>query len=425
MSKNIFDELREHFGSGNWFVNAEAREKTKTNEQKILDKEFHSSVKDGNRERSVELFDKGATNDYHGYDGRTALHWACEKGDLNIAKKIIQKFQAELERKTTFGDGFLTPIGFAFQGRQTEVAKWLLQMGAKNLIFQAVQSAGNNGDVFGFDIIHQTGRATEYISEDLPKMKELKVLTTNRTLYGLQKLMKYYEMDEKTFATIVNILLNFKFENDPNGEKLWNEEIAEFEIINQWAIRNEKWDYFIDNCTKTGGIGILEFVPRDLVPEILTKVLNNWIKSNKEIVDKTFDDLKKFLKLHEKDEEMFNPLITVYEQFDVDQNGHLVKHLESTNQTLFKHILDFGHGQLKEDISQTSNHTTIQNLCEACTEGNERKVNVIISEFQDILDEPIPSGSPTPLSNAIQYGQLEIMEILIKKGAKNIIQNLI
>ena len=641
MSTSYFDELREHFGTENWFVNAEAREKTKTNEQKILDKEFYWAVKDGNREFSVELFDKGATNDYREYDGWSALHWTCYKGDLNIAKKIIQKFPAELERKTTFFGGFITPIGIAFKGRQTEAAKWLLRIGAKNPIFQAVQSC----DGFSFDIIHQTGRATEYISEDLSKIKELKVMTRERTLIGLRKLMKYYEMNEKTFATIVNILSNFKFENDPNGEKLWNEKIAEFKIINQWAIRNEKWDYFVENCTKTGGTGILEFVPRDLVPKLLAKVLNNWIKSYKKllteagtlygiekllkyfetdesnftkiliilsnlefeeitgkekvvnlkiikkwairkenrdflienciqnetfgglillpkdlvpdslskiltswrktnqnvlmesktmqdleivmkyfendklvlrkllnvlfntnfqndlnkkklwkenihrqivaklpnagilnedylrfemciqnaaeaklrltkdeileivskvlhnlkgssqkILDKIFDDLEKFLQLHEKTEEVFSTLIAAYEQFDVDQNDLLVKHSESTNQTLFKHILVFGYGKLNEDISQASNGTTgeteeirinlIQKLCEACKNGDEKMVTKIIGEFTHILDEPI-WDDPTPLSTAIQYSQWEIVKILLEKGAGNVIHNLI
>jgi len=51
----------------------------------------------------------------------------------------LSKFPDEIERATTPEKGLCTPIGYAFLGRNTEIAKWLIQMGAQNLIHNAIQ----------------------------------------------------------------------------------------------------------------------------------------------------------------------------------------------------------------------------------------------------------------------------------------------
>ena len=83
MSENYLDERRENFRSEQWLINAKNRETTKTEEQRELDKQFWEACLGRNRERSVDLFEKGATNDYQ-WDGRSALHFACYHGDRNI-----------------------------------------------------------------------------------------------------------------------------------------------------------------------------------------------------------------------------------------------------------------------------------------------------------------------------------------------------
>ena len=76
-----------------------------------------------------------------------------------------------------------------------------------------------------FELIGQTGKTIEFIKEDLPRIKQLNLLTVKETLNGVKKLMKFYENDENIFNLIIDILLSFKFENGPDAEK-WEEKRA-------------------------------------------------------------------------------------------------------------------------------------------------------------------------------------------------------
>ena len=210
MSRNYFDELRETYGSEKWFINVENREKTKTEEQRELDYQFWKACFGGDSERAVDLFKKGATNDYQ-FNGDSALHLVCNKGHQNIAEDIIRLFPEEIERKTMIGKGFRTPIGYAFKGGKTEVGKWLIQMGAQNPIHNAIWCGKDYEAIF--KIIEETGKSLEYIIEDLPRLKNLNLLTQKWTLDGIKELLNFYENDEKIFQTIIFILASLELDN--------------------------------------------------------------------------------------------------------------------------------------------------------------------------------------------------------------------
>ena len=56
---------------------------------------------------------------------------------------------------------FSTPIAYAFFGVQTEIANWLIQMGAQNPIYNAIVIGTNHEN--SFTITEETGRTLEFI----------------------------------------------------------------------------------------------------------------------------------------------------------------------------------------------------------------------------------------------------------------------
>jgi len=122
------------------------------------------------------------------------------------------------------GYGFRTPIGYAFSGGKSKMAKWLIQMGAQNLIHNAIWSENYANS---FQIIDETGKTLANIKEDLPRIKNLNLLTDEWTLDGIKELVKFYEKDETIFRTILFILMNLKLDNDPEKEILWAKKLSE------------------------------------------------------------------------------------------------------------------------------------------------------------------------------------------------------
>ena len=472
MSGNYLDELREHFRTEKWFKNAENRKK-KTEEQRELDKQFWDACSYGKRKLSVYLLKKGATNDCQS-NGWSALHCACYKGDRNIATEIIQKYPEEIERKTEIGHGFTTPIGDAFMGGRTEIAKWLIQMGAQNPIHNAIWCGRNYEKAF--EIIEETGKSLEYINKDLPRLKNLNLLTEQPTLNGIKQLIKFYEKYEQILGTIMFILLNLKFDNDPEKEQLWTKKRSE--IIEQFpiakAILMMDWGKVVN---LPNGLNYLISIlsnghnfENESFSAIISKALNGLKDSNQKLDKEICLGLNKIMKLYENNEEITKKLIEILEKFNVDDQSLLVESPKLETKTLLKHLLDFAHREMPdqkisrdigrpdestEEISDESSNessdknfdkssdensndytqgweTTLADMvskfCLACQRGDENGVNNIIEKFPFILDStkyPTKEDALTPLRTSIQFSKWEIVKILIDNKIPNVIRDLI
>ena len=242
--------LTDELGTENWFINAELRAKTKTREQRKLDFDFFRSCENRNHELSVELFQKGATNDYIDNYGQSALHFACLNGDLNIAKLVIGRYPEEIDREVSIEKCFCTPIAFAFWSGQTELAEWLLQMGAKNAIYNAIFY----GDEKSFEMIDKAEIAPELIIEDLEKcfqtIYSCRFYNAGRTLelithdpQGVTKLMKYYEKNDYIFSKIIFTLLSLKSNGILENETFHGVYAFHFPFIDAIECAIDRWDW--------------------------------------------------------------------------------------------------------------------------------------------------------------------------------------
>ncbi|KAJ7054545.1 ankyrin repeat-containing domain protein, partial [Mycena amicta] len=90
---------------------------------------LHTAVQHANLPMARLLLSHGAkVDDQFGCDGagETALHWACQSGQVDMARMLLDEYHASLE-----GDGhFGTPLAFAVRGRQLEMVRYLLGRGA-------------------------------------------------------------------------------------------------------------------------------------------------------------------------------------------------------------------------------------------------------------------------------------------------------
>ena len=352
------------FETEKWFIQSTKREKTKTTSQRALDRSFYLSCRNGHQEKSLELLDKGATSDYQNR-GISALHWACYGGQLITIKAIIKRFPAEMERKTDIKDGFCTPLGYAFKNGHIETAKWLLQMGAQNPIHNAMQKGNDKS----FEIIRKTGRALEYIMEDIPRMKELKLLSETGTRDGLEKLMKYYEKEELPFNIILNILLNFKFDNSPNMERTWRENIKH--IFLPFPVLEEIQTHMFEKGEDK------------LSPAVLIEI-NRLITTGEKLDGKITMQLYSLLRFYKKQTNIINNLIAKFEQIHVYPNGFVAESLNLETQNLVKYVLDFVWRE-KQDEPILADDTLpkyvhngeiriIDKLCKACEDGDTQLV---------------------------------------------------
>lgn len=114
----------------------------KNNDKEIADsnKTIFDWVKEGNLSK-VECFGKLQeikTNELC-EDGLSLLHWAADRGSLDIVKYLIQSLKADINIKDVDGQ---TPLHYAASCGHSDVVKYLLEKGANaNLLDNEQQSA--------------------------------------------------------------------------------------------------------------------------------------------------------------------------------------------------------------------------------------------------------------------------------------------
>jgi len=202
--------------------------------------------------------------------------------------------------------------------------------------------------------------------EDIPRLKNLDLITEKRSIDGIEKLIKFYEKDATTFATIISILLDLKYENNPEKEILWKTKRSE--IFDQFpiteAIQTMDWEK-ISNFPYGPNYLIWmlsdgqKFVKNDSVSENVSKLLNILKKSNKKLDEEVLRGLTKIIKLYENDDEITKTLIETFENFHISgtyvndslyigDSFLLAEPSEWGTKSLLKHLLDFSRGEITD-----------------------------------------------------------------------------
>ena len=75
-------------------------------------------------ELAVEWINRGATNNFVTKEGKTALHWAAQKGSFKTVQIILDRFEQEIERKNT---DYRTPLSLAFEMKNYEIAELMIK----------------------------------------------------------------------------------------------------------------------------------------------------------------------------------------------------------------------------------------------------------------------------------------------------------
>uniref|UniRef100_A0A0D6R2R2 ACB domain-containing protein n=1 Tax=Araucaria cunninghamii TaxID=56994 RepID=A0A0D6R2R2_ARACU len=87
---------------------------------------IHSYASEGDVTGLLQLLEQGITIDLRDSQGRTALHWAADRGQLKIAETLVSK-GADINAKDMEGQ---TPLHYAFVCEREDIAKYLIDHGA-------------------------------------------------------------------------------------------------------------------------------------------------------------------------------------------------------------------------------------------------------------------------------------------------------
>ena len=84
------------------------------------------AIKEGHEDLALELLSAGADINVKDRDGRTALHWACEKG-LEEVVEVLKRLGSQVDERDLFG---LTPVMLAADSSKTAIPLHLVRAGA-------------------------------------------------------------------------------------------------------------------------------------------------------------------------------------------------------------------------------------------------------------------------------------------------------
>lgn len=87
---------------------------------------IHAFAREGDLDNLIKCIESGVSVDLKDSEGRTALHWAVDRGHLNITEALVKE-KAEINAKDNEGQ---TPLHYAAVCERESIAKFLLKENA-------------------------------------------------------------------------------------------------------------------------------------------------------------------------------------------------------------------------------------------------------------------------------------------------------